>query len=110
MSNTSSPLVQRVSERDVNRGAQKSAQQAVTLRTTVWLSVDGLFGSHQDCSAVNRPNFSSQHLSENLAGATGLEPAASCVTGRHLSSSVNVCWSARTNFPLPLHKDFTRSR
>jgi hypothetical protein len=24
-----------------------------------------------------------------MAGATGLEPAASCVTGRHLSSSVN---------------------
>ena len=29
----------------------------------------------------------SQH--DLLAGATGLEPAASCVTGRHLSSSVN---------------------
>jgi hypothetical protein len=26
---------------------------------------------------------------EELAGATGLEPAASCVTGRHLSRSVN---------------------
>ena len=24
-----------------------------------------------------------------MAGATGLEPAASCVTGRHLSSAVN---------------------
>ena len=24
-----------------------------------------------------------------MAGATGLEPAASCVTGRHLSRSVN---------------------
>jgi hypothetical protein len=30
-----------------------------------------------------------QVIRQNLAGATGLEPAASCVTGRHLSSSVN---------------------
>src|SRR5215831_5251803 len=42
MSSTSSPLVQRVSERDANRGAHKSAQQAVTLRTTVWLPVDAI--------------------------------------------------------------------
>jgi len=28
-------------------------------------------------------------LAGKLAGATGLEPAASCVTGRHLSRSVN---------------------
>src|SRR5215472_2751201 len=49
MSSTSSPLVQRVSERDANRGAHKSAQQAVTLRTTVWLPVDEQSRSHQLC-------------------------------------------------------------
>src|SRR5215470_13393068 len=47
---------------------------------------------------------------EYLAGATGLEPAASCVTGRHLSRAVNnlLIWAHEfsSESPQKLHSVF----
>ena len=47
---------------------------------------------------------------EELAGATGLEPAASCVTGRHLSCSVNSLLISQqkfsSEFPQRFHNVF----
>ena len=52
----------------------------------MWLSLKELKAEPQ---AFPVKASSGYLVRSNLAGATGLEPAASCVTGRHLSSAVN---------------------